>query len=178
MILQKKKSCFEELAKNRNKPNELRQVFKSLGLSSDKARKSKISLKKIIQFEVPEKANVFKSFSSELNEDLREKLPRTPNKFTSQTTKNYQAKTSCNVSNDCELSNVSEEVIKQILLSLDTSRGSGMYQIPVKFLREGEEVSALPLRNINLSIKLSTFPQECKIAKLKAIFKKACKDWS
>ena len=46
MILQKKKSCFEELAKNRNKPNELRQVFKSLGLSSDKARKSKISLKK------------------------------------------------------------------------------------------------------------------------------------
>ena len=77
-----------------------------------------------------------------------------------------------------ELSNVSEEVIKQILLSLDTSRGPGMYQIPLKFLREGEEVSALPLRNINLSIKLSTFPQECKIAKLKVIFKKGCKDWS
>ena len=32
---------------------------------------------------------------------------------------------------------------------------------------------ALPLRNIiNLSIKLSTFPEECKIAKLKPIFKK------
>ena len=38
---------------------------------------------------------------------------------------------------------------------------------------DGAEVMALPLRNmINLSIKLSTFPEECKIAKLKLMFKK------
>ena len=48
-----------------------------------------------------------------------------------------------------------------------------MDQIPSKFLRDGAEVVALPLRNIiNLSIKLPTFPEECKIAKLKPIFKK------
>ena len=48
-----------------------------------------------------------------------------------------------------------------------------MDQIPAKLLRGGAEVLALPLRNIiNLSIKLSTFPEECKIAKLKPIFKK------
>ena len=35
---------------------------------------------------------------------------------------------------------------------------------------------ALPLGNIiNLSIKLSTFPEECKIAKLKPIFKKGAR---
>ena len=35
---------------------------------------------------------------------------------------------------------------------------------------------ALPLENIiNLSIKLSTFPEECKIAKLKPIFKKGAR---
>ena len=35
---------------------------------------------------------------------------------------------------------------------------------------------ALPLRNIiNLSIKLSIFPEECKIAKLKPIFKKGAR---
>ena len=35
---------------------------------------------------------------------------------------------------------------------------------------------ALPLRNIIiLSIKLSTFPEECKIAKLKPIFKKGAR---
>ena len=51
-----------------------------------------------------------------------------------------------------------------------------MDQIPAKFLRDGAEVLALPLRNIiNLSIKLSTFPEECKIAKLKPIFKKGAR---
>ena len=72
-----------------------------------------------------------------------------------------------------QFSNVSEEDVKKILHSLDTSKAAGMNQIPAKFLRNGAEVLALPLRNIiNLSIKLSTFPEECKITKLKPIFKK------
>ena len=41
MILKKKKSYFEELGKNRNKPKELWMTLKSLGLSSDKARQSR-----------------------------------------------------------------------------------------------------------------------------------------
>ena len=46
MILKKNKSYFElELARKRNKPKELWKALKSLGLSSDKARKSKIYLK-------------------------------------------------------------------------------------------------------------------------------------
>ena len=63
-----------------------------------------------------------------------------------------------------------------ILLSLDTSKAAGIDQIPAEFLRDGAEVLALPLGNIiNLSIKLSTFPEECKIAKLKPIFKKGAR---
>ena len=101
---------------------------------------------------------------------------RAPNKFTSQTTKSYYAKTSCNVSNDFEFPNVSEEDVKSILLSLNTSKAAGIDQIPANFLRDGAEVLALPLGNIiNLSIKLSTFPEECKIAKLKSIFKKGAR---
>ena len=51
-----------------------------------------------------------------------------------------------------------------------------MDQIPAKFLRNGAEVMALPLRNlINLSIKLSNFPEECKVAKLKPKFKKGAR---
>ena len=47
MILKKKKSYFEEeLCKNRNKPKELWKTLMSLGLSSGKARQSKISLNK------------------------------------------------------------------------------------------------------------------------------------
>ena len=51
-------------------------------------------------------------------------------------------------------------------------KATGMDQIQAKFLRDGAEVLDIPLRNIiNLSIKLSTLPEECKIAKLKPIFK-------
>ena len=95
------------------------------------------------------------------------------NKFTDQTTKNYYVKTSRNVSNDFEFPNVSEEGIKKILLSIDTSKAAGMDQIPAKFLRDSAEVLALPLRNIiNLSIKESTYPEEYTIAKLQPILKK------
>ena len=46
-------------------------------------------------------------------------------------------------------------------------------KISAKFLKDSAEVLALPLRNkINLSIKLSTFSEDCKIAKLKPISKK------
>ena len=69
------------------------------------------------------------------------------------------------MTNDFELSNVSGEVIKKILFSLDTSKAAGMDQIA--------EILALPWRNIiNLTIKLSAFSEECKIAKLRPIFKK------
>ena len=124
------------LGKSRNKSKELRKTLKSLGLSSERVRQSKISLKKdgAIQFEALENANTFKRFYSELAGGLQEKLPIVPNKFTSQTTKNYYAKTSCNVSNDFEFSNVSEEDVKKIFLSLDTSKSAGMDQITTKFL--------------------------------------------
>ena len=105
-------------------------------------------------------------------------MPRATNKFTGQTNKNYYVKTSRNVSNYFEFSKVSEKGIKKILLSLDTSKAARMDQIPAKFLREGAEVLAVPLRNIiNLSIKESTFPEEYTIAKLKPIFKKGARTY-
>ena len=61
-----------------------------------------------------------------------------------------------------KLSNVSKEVTQKILFRLDTNKAAGMDQIPAKPLRDGDEVLALLLRNIiNLSIKLSSFPEEC-----------------
>ena len=95
MILKKNKSYFEEeLDQNRNKTKELWKALKSFGLSSDKARNSKISLKKdgTIQFEALENANNFRMFYSKLAGGLHVKLPKAPNKFTSQTTKHYYTK--------------------------------------------------------------------------------------
>ena len=41
-------------------------------------------------------------------------------------------KTSCNIFHDLKLSNVSVEVTKRIVLSLDTSINTGINQIPAK----------------------------------------------
>ena len=60
IILKKEKPYFEEeLAKNRKKPNKLWKALKSLSLSSEEARKSKISLKKDgkIQFKALENSS-------------------------------------------------------------------------------------------------------------------------
>ena len=78
MILKKKKSYFEkELDKNRSKPKVLWKTLKSFGLSSDKARQSKIFLKKdgAIQFEALENGNILKRFYFELTGGIQEKLP-------------------------------------------------------------------------------------------------------
>ena len=49
-------------------------------------------------------------------------------------------------------------------------------EISSKFLKDGAEVLALPLYNlVNLSIKQSLFPDQCKTAKLKPLFKKGSK---
>ena len=69
------------------------------------------------------------------------------------------------------MSNVDEEVIKKIFLSLNTTKAAGKF--PAKFVRDSADVLALSLGNItNLSIKLLAFPEECKIAKSKPIYSK------
>ena len=48
-----------------------------------------------------------------------------------------------------------------------------MDEISSKFLKDGAEVFTKPICDIiNLSVKLSTFPDKCKIAKLIPLFKK------
>ena len=51
-----------------------------------------------------------------------------------------------------------------------------MDQIPVKFLKEAARVLAYSLaKMISLSVKLSFFPEKCKTARLKQLFKKDSK---
>ena len=51
-----------------------------------------------------------------------------------------------------------------------------MDEISRRFLKDGAEVLAKPICDIiNLSIKPSTFPDKCKIAKLTPLFKKGSK---
>ena len=74
--------------------------------------------------------------------------------------------------------NATLETIKKILACLDASKTPSMDGIFSKVLKDGAEVLALPICNfINLSIKQSLFPDQCKIAKLKSLFKKGSKSY-
>ena len=75
-----------------------------------------------------------------------------------------------------ELLYITENITEKLLCCLDVSKTPEIVEIPSRFLRDRAEILAKPISDIiNLSIKLSTFPDKCKIAKLKPLFKKGSK---
>ena len=68
------------------------------------------------------------------------------------------------------------ETTIKILRNIETSKAAGIDKISGKFLKDGASVLATPITQIcNLSIALSSFPKDCKSAKLKPLYKKGCK---
>ena len=74
------------------------------------------------------------------------------------------------------LSITSQEEVFKIIQNIDISKAAGIDNLSGKFLKDGAEILAKPLSEIcNLSITSRTFPNACKVAKLKPIFKKGKK---
>ena len=64
----------------------------------------------------------------------------------------------------------------KLLEDLNPSKSAGLDNIAGKFLKEGASILASPLTDLcNLSISLSSFLDECKVAKLKPLYKKTPK---
>ena len=69
-----------------------------------------------------------------------------------------------------------KKMLKRFYLASISVKPLEWTKIPTKFLKDGAEVLGLPLEDIiNLSRKLSTFPEDCKIAKLKPMFIKGAR---
>ena len=63
--------------------------------------------------------------------------------------------------------------VKKFLQNFNITKAAGIDSLNSRFFKDGAEILSTPLKQIcNLSLKLSTFPKECKIAKLKPLFKK------
>ena len=68
---------------------------------------------------------------------------------------------------------MSEGTVLKLLKNLDENEAAGLDNLSGKVLKGGATVLAKTISQIcNLSIKYSIFLSECKIAKLKALFKK------
>ena len=175
LIKRKKKSFItDKLNENIGKPKELWKCLKSLGLSSGKDSSSKICLnnKGSPCFDDKTNAETFKTFFSNLASNLVKKLQRTPHKL-DEVRKYYQH---LNLTEPFSLAPTSLENVLKLLEEINPSKATGLDNIAGKFLKDGATVLARPITELcNLSILLSTFPDGCKQAKLKPLFKKGSK---
>ena len=102
-------------------------------------------------------------------------LPNPPLKFNTDKTMMFYKRLNPNLEK-FELACITEETIKKLLCCLDVSKAPGIYEISSRFLKYGTEMFPKPSCDIiNLSMKLSFFPDKCKIAKLIPLFKQVSK---
>lgn len=108
----------EKLVQNSKKPKELLKTLEYLGIISKEYNKLKISLSEEIAVRLAprENANILKNFYSELSTVLVKKLLIAPNKFCSSTTENYCSDEFDNKKNEFKLLNISEDVVKKVVL--------------------------------------------------------------
>ena len=100
------------------------------------------------------------------------KLPKPPNKSTLNTV--FQHYKGIIQTDSFNLNTASKNTILNILKSTNVSKAAGFDNLSGCFLKDGAEVLAKPITDLcNLSITSGKFPDSCKIAKLKPIYKKA-----
>ena len=102
-------------------------------------------------------------------------MPTGPNKFDINSVREFYKP--LNLKEDpFHFTKVSEKTISDFLKELKTNKATGIHNLSGRFLKYESKVLAIPIAQIcNLSIGLSTVPDECKIAKLKTLYKKGKK---
>ena len=102
-------------------------------------------------------------------------MPTGPNKFDTNSVREFYK--SLNLKEDpFHFTKVSEKTIPDFLKELKTNKATGIDNLSGCFLKDRSKVLATPIAQIcNLSIKLLTVPDGCKIAKLKPLYKKGKK---
>ena len=101
-----------------------------------------------------------------------EKLPTGPNKFDINSVREFYKPLNLE-ENSFHFTKVSENTISYFLRELKTNKATVTDNLSGSFLKNGSKVLATPIAQIyNLSIKVFTVPDECKIDKLKPLYKK------
>ena len=109
-------------------------------------------------------------FFTNMAKTLLQKLVPPPSKYGIDSVKNFYK--NLNITAKLQLKPTTEDIVLKVLKNIDTSTAVGVDNLPERFLKDGAVILAKPVTKIrNLSIKLKLFPDPCKLAKLKPVFK-------
>ena len=161
---------------DKDDPKKLWQHLKNLGLKGKQKEEQNICLN--IEGEICHEpkivANHFNSFFTNIASKLVEKLPSCPKMFDTNSgvfRLFYSQKLQQNAS--FLLAPVSEDLVYKELLKLNSSKSTGLDEIPERFIKDGANVLKVPITFIvNLSISTSSVPDDMKIARVKPLYKK------
>ena len=174
LIKLKKHEFFEnKLNENIGNPKDLWKTIRNLGLPKKASGVSNICLKQNGKsvFNPIATAEIFKDFFSNIASNLASKLPAPTNKFGNHFISSYYKK--LNIKTNFNFTTTTEQTVLKILKDLKTSKAPGIDNIKGMFLRDGANILAVPIAQLcNLSMSTKSFPSNCKIAKLKPLFKK------
>ena len=174
--IKRKKANYvkEQLQKNSNNPKELWKALKNLGMPCQVSHQPKILLREnnLLQFSEKKNAKTFKDFYRNLAADLVNGLPAAKNIFGINYVKSYCSALNIPSDDSFKLESMNKQEVFKILSNVDPEKACGIDEIPCRMLKDGTEILAEPISQIvNMSLG-SKFPEGCKTAKVRPIFKK------
>ena len=132
---------------------------------------SALKVNKTVQHDTNLVLGGFKDYYSNLAGNLLKKLPKLPNKFTLNSV--FQHYKGTIQSDSFNLATAPKNTILTIFKNTEVYKAAGLDNLSGRFLKDGAKVLAKPLTDLfNLSITSGKLPDSCKLAKLKARYKK------
>ena len=121
-------------------------------------------------------SEVFQKFYSNLANSLVDKFPAAVNKFGLHSVEVYYKNVFHLQENIFIFHTIESSSVLKLLKNMDVNKAARIDNTSGRFLKDGSDILAIPVTQIcNLSIKLSHFPHDCKLAKLKPLYKKRSK---
>ena len=147
--------------------------MRSLGLPS-KTSSCEVNALKInskVEYDFNSVLEGFRNYYSTLAANVVKMLPKPTNKYSINSVIKYYEHMF--PSDYFHLTSVSENSILTILKATQVSKAAGIDNLSGRFLKDGPKVLSKPISDLcNLSIISEKFPDPCKVAKLKSLYKK------
>ena len=171
LISKKKRNYFEtKLSENICKPEELSKTITSLNKVFI-AMINTFKDDKVVKYDSKSISETFQMFFANMPEILLQKFPAPSNKYGIDSVNKFYK--DLDLTTKFQLKPTIEDIVLKLLKTFEISQAASIDNLLGRFLEDCAVIFANPVTKIcNLSTKSETFPDPCKVAKLKPIFKK------